>query len=59
MIVDGVTFIENEVSKMTKKDFVATHINVFWLDRSEKDRQKMLSDTYEIIVNPPQKPAEE
>lgn len=50
MIVEGVTFVEHAVKSMTKDEFIKKHINVFWLDRDEHDREQMLSDTYDLIV---------
>lgn len=50
MIVEGVTFIEHEIRKMSKSDFIRIHMPVFWQDRNESDRRKMLSDTYDLIV---------
>ena len=49
MIVNGVNFNEERVKKMDKKAFIDMHINVFFLDISESDRKKRLSDIYDKI----------
>lgn len=49
MIIEGVTFIEPAVKAMKKSDFINKHMPVIWQDRSEDDRKKMLSDTYDLI----------
>lgn len=49
MIVEGVTFIEEAIKTMTKKEFVSTHKKAVWLDRSPEERTQMLSDTYDAI----------
>lgn len=50
MIFEGVTFIEHAVKKMSKSEFIKMHMSVYWQDRSESDRRKMLSDTYDLIA---------
>lgn len=50
MRVEGVTFVEDAVKSMSKEEFIKRHKNVFWLCRDEHDREKMLSDTYDLIV---------
>lgn len=49
MIIEGVTFIEPAVKAMKKSDFIDKHMPVIWQDRPEDDRNKMLSDTYDLI----------
>lgn len=49
MRIEGVTFIDSAVLQMKKKEFIEKHLNVFWLDRNEEDRKKMLSDAYDMI----------
>ena len=49
MRFEGVTFVEDAVKAMTKAAFIKKHINAFWMDRSEADRKKMLSDVYDTI----------
>lgn len=49
MIIEGVTFIEPAVKAMKKNEFIDKHMPVIWQDRSEEDRKKMLSDTYDLI----------
>lgn len=46
MIYEGVTFVEAEVKKMGEQDFVKTMLPVFWQDRDEATRKKMLADVY-------------
>jgi len=50
MIYEGVTFVVDEVKKMSEKDFVKTMLNVFWLDRDKETRRKMLADVYRRIT---------
>ena len=50
MRIEGVTFVEDAVKSMSKEEFVKRHKNVFWLDRDERDRDQILSDTYDLIV---------
>ena len=49
MIVEGVTFIEPAVKRMKKQDFIKAHKDAYWQDREPKEREKMLSDTYDTI----------
>jgi len=51
---EGVNFVVSAIKKMSKEKFIKTFLNVYWLDRTEKQRKKMLSDAYDVIV-PPQK----
>ena len=57
MKFDGVNFNPVEVAKMSREAFVARHIGVFWQDRDEKTRKKMLGKVYDTIVK--QTPASE
>ena len=50
MIVEGVTFVEQAIRPMEKKDFIEAHKDVLWLDREPKERVKMLSDVYDTIT---------
>jgi hypothetical protein len=49
MRIEKVTFVDSAVRGMKKKDFIDAHMNIYWLDRSEEDRRKMLSDVYDTI----------
>jgi len=51
MKVEGVTFNEELVRKMKKKDFVNIHKKVFFLDRSPENREKLLSEIYDRICH--------
>lgn len=55
---EGVSFVVSAISKMSKEKFIKTFLKVYWLDRTEKQRKKMLSDAYDTIV-PPTKADEE
>ena len=55
MIYEGVNFNEEVCGKMTAEEFETAHINVFWKDRDEKTRKKMLADAYEKITKPAKK----
>lgn len=50
MKYEGVTFVEEEVKKMSEKDFVKSHSEVFWLDRDKETRKKMLADVFKRIT---------
>ena len=39
---------------MSKDEFVAAFIDVFWQDRPRKERKKILTDAY-ALINPPVK----
>lgn len=49
MIVEGVNFFESEVLKWKKKDFVDVHKKLYFKDRTEVEREKILSDIYDKI----------
>lgn len=47
---EGVNFVIGAVKAMSKDEFISLHVNVFWKDRTEKQRRKMLSDVYQKIT---------
>lgn len=49
MIFERVNFNEEEVRKMSLANFTKRHIHLFWLDRDEKTREKMLGQAYGLI----------
>jgi len=49
MIIDGVTFVEEECKKMSEEEFKTQMGKVFWQDRDEETREKMLADAYSRI----------
>lgn len=49
MIVEGVNFFDSEVLKWKKKDFIDVHKRLYFKDRAEAEREKMLSDIYDRI----------
>ena len=49
MIVEGVNFFDSEVLKWKKKDFVDVHKKLYFKDREEFEREKILSDIYDMI----------
>ena len=51
MIVEGVTFNEDRVKKMKKRDFIDAQKNVFFLDRPPEEREKTLSSIYDDITS--------
>lgn len=55
---EGVTFIKSEIEKMSKEDFINRHLPLFWLDKDEKTRRKMLTSVYGKIVKPKAKKEE-
>ncbi|MFT0553217.1 hypothetical protein ACMSDS_21515 [Bacteroides thetaiotaomicron] len=51
MKVEGVNFVDEEVKKMKKREFINKHKTSFFLDRTETERENILSDIYDRIVN--------
>lgn len=49
MKVEGINFVDEEVRKMKKKEFVAKH-KVFFSDRTETEKENILSDIYDKIM---------
>lgn len=49
MKAEGINFVDEEVRKMKKKEFVAKH-KVFFSDRTETEKENILSDIYDKIV---------
>lgn len=49
MIFEGVNFNEKEVRKMSRDEFESRHIKLFWRDRDEATRKKMLAKAYDLI----------
>lgn len=47
---EKVSFSVDYAKSVTKEEFIELHVGVFWLDRSEDVRRKMLSDAYDIIT---------
>ena len=49
MRINGVTFIESEVAKLSLDEFVAQ--NIFWKDISRERRKSRLVSVYNRIIN--------
>ena len=49
MTLEGVTFVDDAVRMMSRKEFVERHKDCFWQDRKEADRVKMLEDGTEVL----------
>lgn len=49
MIADGVNFSEKVIKGMPLERFVAENIKVFWTDRDEDVRRKILEDVWNRI----------
>ena len=49
MRVDNVTFVDEQVKKLTKEKFIEKHLSVRWQGKKESDRKKVLSDVYDKI----------
>ena len=54
MRYEGVTFVEEACKGMSKEEFIEHHKDVFWQDRDEKTREKMLADVYERMFGKPE-----
>ena len=55
MFYEGVAFIEEACSKMSKEEFIEHHKDAFWQDRDEQTREKMLADVYERMTGKTEK----
>lgn len=55
MTFEGVNFNEPVVRTMTKEEFESKHLNLFWLNRDEATRKKMLGQVYVLITKPVRK----
>lgn len=49
MKVDGVLFIDHEVLKLDKNEFVESHKHAVFADLPSKEREKKLADIYDRI----------
>lgn len=49
---ENVTFISSEVLKMKKTEFISSHLKIFWRDKDEETRRKMLSQAYDLCAGP-------
>lgn len=49
MLFEQVNFNEEEIRKMSREEFESRHIGLFWLDREEATRKKMLGQVYDLI----------
>lgn len=47
---ENVTFVKVNVTKMKKEEFVSSHLGIFWRDKDEKARKKMLSQVYDLCA---------
>lgn len=54
MTYEGVNFVEEACAKLSKEEFIERHKGVFWQDRDEKTREKMLADVYERMFGKPE-----
>ena len=52
MILERVNFNDEEIKKMSRDEFESRHINLFWLDRDEATRKKILGQVYDLITKP-------
>lgn len=53
MRIDNVTFVDEQVKKLTKEKFIEKHLSVIWQDKKESDRKKVLSYVYDKICGKP------
>lgn len=49
---ENVTFLRDPVKQLSRQKFIALHLNVFWMDRDEPTRRKMLGEVYDLIKGP-------
>lgn len=50
LIVNGVTFVEKEVMKLSREAFIEQNINVFWKELPRKKREDRLNIVYDKII---------
>ena len=53
MRYEGVTFVDDACRNLSKAEFIEQCKDVFWQDRDEKTREKMLADVYERMKGEP------
>lgn len=51
MVMNGVSFNDDLCAAMSKGDFIKLHEESFFLDKSVKDRRKILSDAYDVMFS--------
>lgn len=47
---ENVTFLKEPAKSLSRDEFIAQHLNVFWLDRKESTRRKMLGTVHDLIT---------
>lgn len=47
---ENVTFLKEPAKRLTRDEFIAQHLNVFWQDRKEATRRKMLGAVHDLIT---------
>ncbi len=47
---ENVTFLKDPAKRLTRDEFIAQHLNVFWQDRKESTRRKMLGTVHDLIT---------
>lgn len=47
---ENVTFLKEPATKLTREEFIAQHLHVFWQDRKESTRRKMLGQVHDLIT---------
>lgn len=52
---ENVTFLKEPVKGLSKEEFIARNVGVFWQDREEATRKKMLGQVYDLINKPAKK----
>ena len=47
---ENVTFLKEPAKQLTRDEFIALHLNVFWQNRDEATRRKMLGEVHDLIT---------
>ena len=47
---ENVTFLKEPAKRLSKEEFIAHHLNIFWPDRDEETRKKMLGAVHDLIT---------
>lgn len=47
---ENVTFVKANVLSVKKEEFISSHLDIFWRDKDEETRKKMLSQVYDLCA---------
>lgn len=47
---ENVTFLAEPAKSLSREEFIALHLDVFWQDRKVTTRKKMLGEVHDLIM---------